>query len=80
MICCPFHFVQATAKCVGGVSDRKKKLLLKLQISYSISAQNTEGKPFWEKREEIGKILRELCEWKCVSIIKVEICQTEHIC
>ncbi len=31
-----------------------------------------------EYKEEIGKILRELCEWKKVNIIEAEVCP-EHI-
>ena len=31
-----------------------------------------------EYREEMGKILRELCEWKGIKIIEAEIC-TDHI-
>lgn len=30
------------------------------------------------KRIEIGKILRELCEWKGVNIIEVEVCK-DHV-
>ena len=33
---------------------------------------------FGEKRREIGKILRQLCEWKKVTIVKAEVCP-EHI-
>lgn len=33
---------------------------------------------FREKKEEIGKILRELCNWKQVEIIEAEICP-DHI-
>ena len=29
---------------------------------------------FGEKRREIGKILRQLCEWKKVTIIEAEVC------
>jgi putative transposase len=31
-----------------------------------------------EKRREIGKILRQLCEWKKVTIVEAEVCQ-DHI-
>lgn len=31
-----------------------------------------------EKREEIGKILRELCKWKQIEIIEAEICP-DHV-
>lgn len=33
---------------------------------------------YGEKREEIGKILRELCGWKGVNIIEAEVCP-DHI-
>ena len=33
---------------------------------------------FHQKREAIGKILRQLCEWKGVNIIEAEICP-DHI-
>ena len=33
---------------------------------------------YYEKREEIEKILRQLCEWKGVNIIKAEVCP-DHI-
>ena len=29
---------------------------------------------FGEKRREIGKILRQLCEWKKVAIVEAEVC------
>lgn len=31
-----------------------------------------------ENREEMGKILRELCEWKGIKIIEAEICP-DHV-
>ena len=33
---------------------------------------------FAEKREAIGKILRQLCEWKSVDIIETEVCP-DHV-
>ena len=33
---------------------------------------------FGEKRREIGKILRQLCEWKKVTIVEAEVC-SDHI-
>ena len=33
---------------------------------------------FGEKKREIGKILRQLCEWKGVEIIEAEICP-DHV-
>ena len=33
---------------------------------------------YYEKREAIGKILRQLCDWKGVNIIQAEVCP-DHI-
>ena len=33
---------------------------------------------YGEHREEVGKILRKLCEWKGVNIVEVEVCP-DHI-
>ena len=33
---------------------------------------------YGEKRREIGKILRQLCEWKGVEILEAEVCP-DHI-
>ena len=33
---------------------------------------------FGEKRREIGKILRQLCAWKKVTIVEAEVC-SDHI-
>ena len=33
---------------------------------------------YGEKRKEIGKILRELCEWNEVKIIEAEVCP-DHV-
>lgn len=33
---------------------------------------------FWQKRKEIGAILRQLCEWEGVLIIEAEIC-IDHV-
>ena len=33
---------------------------------------------FREKRKAVGKILRELCEWKGVKIVEAEVCP-DHI-
>ena len=35
---------------------------------------------FGKLKEEIGKILRELCNWKQVNIIEAEICPDQCIC
>lgn len=41
--------------------------------------QNIEGRYFYnEYKLEIGKILRELCNWKGVNIIEAEVCP-DHI-
>ena len=33
---------------------------------------------YGEKRREIGKILRQLCEWKKVKIVEAEVCP-DHV-
>ena len=33
---------------------------------------------YGEKREQIGKILRQLCEWKGVNIVEAEVCP-DHV-
>lgn len=33
---------------------------------------------YGEKRQEIGKILRSLCEWKKITIIEAEVC-SDHV-
>ena len=33
---------------------------------------------FWQKRREIGAILRQLCEWREVNIIEADVCP-DHI-
>ena len=33
---------------------------------------------YGEKRQEIGKILRSLCEWKKITIIEAEVCP-DHV-
>ena len=33
---------------------------------------------YHDKRIEVGKILRQLCEWKCVNIIEAEVCP-DHV-
>ena len=51
---------------------------MELQISYSICTKVQKKMFYGEKREEIGKILRELCGWKGVKIIEAELCP-DHI-
>ena len=33
---------------------------------------------YGEKKQEVGKILRQLCEWKGIEIVEAEICP-DHI-
>ena len=51
---------------------------MELQISYSICAKIPKKSIFWRKRVEIGKVLRQLCEWKGVHIVEAEICP-DHV-
>ena len=44
-----------------------------LQISYSICAKVPKKSVLWEKRAAVGKILRQLCEWKGVKIVEAEV-------
>ena len=50
---------------------------MELQISYSICSKYRR-KVFWRKKAEVGRILRQLCEWKGVKIIEAECC-VDHI-
>ena len=45
---------------------------MELQISYRIRPEISSKSFFREKRAAIGKILRQLCEWKGVKIIEAE--------
>ena len=49
---------------------------MELQISHSIRAEISPQSI--EKRYEIGKILRELCGWKGITIIEAEVCP-DHV-
>ena len=62
------------------MSDNKSLAHTRWNCKYHIVfAPKYRRKIFYgEKREEIGKILRELCGWKCVTIIEAEVCP-EHI-
>ena len=51
---------------------------MELQISYSVCAEIPKKVFYKEKRAAIGKILRQLCEWKSVKIIEAEACP-DHI-
>lgn len=71
------------ANCIkiakGGHSDepeRREQSItheMELQIPYSLCPERR--KVFYhEKREAVGKILRQLCDWKGVRIIQAEVC------
>ena len=51
---------------------------MELQVSYRVCTEVWEKEFFGEKREAIGKILRQLCEWKGVEIHEAEICP-DHV-
>ena len=51
---------------------------MELQISHCVCAKYRRKVFYQEKRAAIGKILRELCEWKGVKIIEAEACP-DHI-
>ena len=51
---------------------------MELQIPHSLCTQVSEKGIFGEKKVEIGKILRQLCEWKGIKIIEAEICP-DHV-
>ncbi len=51
---------------------------MELQISYSVCAEIQKESIFQEKRIAIGKILRQLCEWKGINIIEAEVCP-DHV-
>ena len=52
---------------------------MELQIPYSVCTKIQEKGIFYkEKRKEVGKILRELCEWKGVKIVEAEVC-SDHV-
>ena len=51
---------------------------MELQISYCICPKISAEGVLSRKRTDIGKILRQLCEWKGVKIIEAEVCP-DHI-
>ena len=51
---------------------------MELQIPYRICTEVSKTGFYGEHRVEIGKILRELCEWKGINIIEAEVCP-DHI-
>jgi len=50
---------------------------MELQVSYSLCPQILKANNIWKDKNDIGKILRKLCEWKGV-IIEAEVC-LDHI-
>ena len=51
---------------------------MELQISYSICTKIPQKNILWQHKAAIGKILRQLCDWKGVKIIEAEVCP-DHI-
>ena len=51
---------------------------MELQVPHSICTKDRRKIFYGEMKAEIGKILRELCEWKQVNIIEAEVCH-DHI-
>ena len=49
-----------------------------MQIPYCLCTKVSEKVFYKEKRAEVGKILRTLCEWKKVKIIEAEVCP-DHV-
>ena len=49
-----------------------------MQIPYSVCTQYRRKAAYGKMRVEIGKILRELCNWKQVEIVEAEVCP-DHI-
>ncbi len=48
--------------------------------SYSVRTEIQKKIFYGEHREEIGKILRELCNWKQVNIVQAEVCPDHNEC
>jgi len=60
-------------------NDTKSLSHTKWNCKYHMFAPKFRRKVFFgEKRVEIGKILRKLCEWKGITIIEAEICP-DHV-
>lgn len=51
---------------------------MELQIPYRICTKVRRKVAYGKMRAEIGKILRELCDWKQVEIVEAEVCP-DHI-
>ena len=45
---------------------------MELQISHCVCAKVSKKNILWREKVAIGKILRQLCEWKGVKIIEAE--------
>lgn len=51
---------------------------MELQISYRVAPKYRRKIFYGEHKAEIGKILRELCNWKGIQIVEAEVC-SDHI-
>ena len=51
---------------------------MELQISHRVCTKVSKDGVLWREKIEIGKILRQLCEWKGVEIHEAEVCP-DHI-
>lgn len=51
---------------------------MELQISYRVCTKVPQKSIHGEKRAAVGKILRQLCEWKGVKIVEAEVCP-DHV-
>lgn len=51
---------------------------MELQIAYSVCTKVQKKSILRTERSRIGKILRQICEWKGINIIEPEVC-TYHI-
>ena len=49
-----------------------------LQIPYSFCAKVSTKSVLQREREAVGKILRQLCEWKGVKIVEAQVCP-DHV-
>ena len=51
---------------------------MELQISHCICTKISQAGDIWKDKEDIGKILRKLCEYKGIEIIEAELCK-DHV-
>ena len=51
---------------------------MELQISHCIRTKISQAGDIWKDKEDIGKILRKLCEYKGIEIIEAELCK-DHV-